>query len=102
MRPVDLVVDALSRDQLNLEIREGGEVVKVKVKTEPLPEISLRAISAGEGWPSDVRAVLTEVGHPWPSDLVAVASRLSPGAIRVLLDAGANWADTAGEIRIVQ
>jgi len=102
MRPMDLVADALNRAQLNLEIREGGDLVKVKVKTEPLSEISLRAISAGEGWPSDVRAMLTEMGHEWPGNLVAVAPRFSPGAIRVLLDAGANWADSAGEIRIVQ
>jgi hypothetical protein len=99
---IDLLADALNRAQLDLKVREAGDRVKVKAKTEPSPELSLRAISAGEGWPSDVRSVLREVGHKWPSDLVAVALRFSPGAIRVLLDSGANWADSAGEIRIVR
>lgn len=102
MNPADLLADALNRAQLDLDVREAGDMVKVKVKTEPLPEISLRAISTGEGWPSDVRTILTQMGHKWPSDVVAVAPRFSPGAIRVLLDAGANWADSAGEIRIVR
>lgn len=102
MRPAELIADALNRAHLNLDVKTEGDIVKVTVETEPWPEVSLRAISAGEGWPSDVRAMLTEVGPGWPRDSVAVASRFSPGAVRFLLEAGANWADSVGDIRIVR
>ena len=102
MKPLNLLARALNRAQLDLDVSEAGDIVRVKAKPEIWSEIRLRAISAGEGWPSDVRAVLREIGREWPRDFVAVAPRFSPGAIRVLLDAGANWADSVGEIRIVR
>lgn len=98
MRPVDLLADALERAPFDLKVRVVGNAVKVKAPT--MPETTLRAVSAGEGWPSDVRSLLNEVGAKWRSDLVAVAPRFSPGAVRVLLNAGANWADSAGGSRI--
>lgn len=67
----------------------GGESVAVEVKW------------AGEGWPEDVRRAAAEVPRPWPSNLVLVARRLSPGAIEWLRDRGANWADEAGQARIL-
>lgn len=100
MVPAEFLAEALRQAPIDLKVRAAGDVVRVKA--EEMPEVALRAISAGEGWPSDVRAVIRGVGPNWPDDLVAVASRFSPGAVRALLGAGANWADTAGEIRIVR
>jgi hypothetical protein len=56
---------------------------------------------AGEGWPDDVRRATAGVPSPWPTDLVVLAHRLSPGAVEWLRDRGANWADEAGQVRIV-
>lgn len=56
---------------------------------------------AGEGWPDDVRRVATGIPKPWPENLVVVAHRLSPGAIEWLRERNANWADEAGQARIV-
>lgn len=56
---------------------------------------------AGEGWPEDVRRVAGDVPSPWPANLVLVARHLSPGAIEWLRERGANWADEAGQTRIV-
>lgn len=52
------------------------------------------------GWPSDVRALLDEVGQPWPRDHVVLGPRFSPGAIALLDDAGANWGEATGRGRI--
>lgn len=100
MAIAELLADALRKAPFDLKVLAAGDVVRVKA--EKTPEVTLRAVSAGEGWPSDVRAVIRDVGGNWPDDLVAVAPRFSPGAVRALLGAGANWADMAGELRIVR
>jgi hypothetical protein len=56
---------------------------------------------AGEGWPQDVRRAASDVPDPWPADLVLLARRLSPGAIEWLRERDANWADEAGQARIL-
>lgn len=56
---------------------------------------------AGEGWPEDVRHVAANLPQSWPSNLILLARRLSPGAIEWLRQRGANWADEAGQARII-
>jgi hypothetical protein len=56
---------------------------------------------AGEGWPQDVRRAAGDVPGPWPNDLVVLARHLSPGAIEWLRERDANWADEAGQARIL-
>lgn len=56
---------------------------------------------AGEGWPQDVRRVAATVGERWPENAVLLARSLSPGAIEWLRERGANWADEAGQVRII-
>lgn len=56
---------------------------------------------AGEGWPQDVRHAAGGVSDPWPANVVVLARELSPGAIEWLRERGANWADEAGQARIV-
>jgi hypothetical protein len=65
-------------------------------------EIQLRVIWIGDGWPADVQSALDRLGpaEPWPGPLVLAARRMSPGAIRLLTESGANWADEAGNARI--
>lgn len=41
------------------------------------------------------------VGKRWPENAVLLARSLSPGAIEWLRERGANWADEAGQARIV-
>ena len=61
----------------------------------------LTLLWAGEGWPSDVDAVLTDAPDPWRRELVVVARQFSPGALRRLLERDANWLDEAGDARII-
>lgn len=61
----------------------------------------LRALWVGNGWPSEVREALIRWAQPLPSNLVFTAKRFSPGALRILEEEGANWADQAGQARIV-
>jgi hypothetical protein len=56
---------------------------------------------AGEGWPQDVRRVVSAVGEEWPDDAVLLARHLSPGAIEWLRERDVNWADEAGQARII-
>jgi hypothetical protein len=76
----------------------GGDLV---VRTRDGREIEIEAKWAGEGWPQDVRRVAATVGKRWPENTVLVARSLSPGAIEWLRERGANWADEAGQARIV-
>lgn len=69
--------------------RGGGEPMALEVRW------------AGDGWPQDVRRAASGAPEPWPAKLVVVASRLSPGAIEWLRERGANWADAAGQARIL-
>ncbi|HET6571173.1 MAG TPA: hypothetical protein VFG58_06780 [Solirubrobacterales bacterium] len=71
------------------------------VRTRDGRAIEIEARWAGEGWPQDVRGIAATVGERWPENTVLLARRLSPGAIEWLRERGANWADEAGQARIV-
>lgn len=71
------------------------------VRTRDGREIEIEVKWAGEGWPQDVRRVAATVGEKWPENAVLLARSLSPGAIEWLRERGANWADEAGQARIV-
>lgn len=76
--------------QTDLSIRtRDGRTIPVDVKW------------AGEGWPQDVRRAASGVPDPWPSEVVVLAHRLSSGAIDWLRERDANWADEAGQVRIL-
>ena len=60
----------------------------------------LLLVSAGEGWPADVRATVAGIADPWPRDTVVTARCFSPGALELLRERNANWADASGETRI--
>lgn len=84
------IVEAAPSDSADLVVRtRDGREIKIEVKW------------AGEGWPQDVRRVATTVGERWPENAVVLARSLSPGAIEWLRERGANWADEAGQARIV-
>lgn len=76
----------------------GADLV---VRTRDGREIAIEAKWAGEGWPQDVRRVAATVGEQWPANTVLLARSLSPGAIEWLRERGANWADEAGQARII-
>jgi hypothetical protein len=76
----------------------GGDLV---VRTRDGREIEIEVKWAGEGWPQDVRRVAATVGGKWPEKTVLLARSLSPGAIEWLRERGANWADEAGQARII-
>lgn len=76
----------------------GADLV---IRTRDGREIAIEAKWAGEGWPQDVRRVAATIGGRWPDNVVLLARRLSPGAIDWLRERGANWADEAGQARII-
>jgi hypothetical protein len=76
----------------------GADLV---VRTRDGRKIEIEVKWAGEGWPQDVRRVVASVGEQWPENAVLLARSLSPGAIEWLRERGANWADEAGQARIV-
>ena len=76
----------------------GADLV---VRTRDGRAIEIEAKWAGEGWPQDVRRVAATVGEQWPEYVVLLARSLSPGAIEWLRERGANWADEAGQARII-
>ena len=76
----------------------GADLV---VRTRDGREIEIEVKWAGEGWPQDVRRVVASVGEEWPENAVLLARSLSPGAIEWLRERGANWADEAGQARII-
>jgi hypothetical protein len=71
------------------------------VRTRDGREIEIEVKWAGEGWPQDVRREAATVGERWPENVVLLARSLSPGAIEWLRERGANWADEAGQARII-
>jgi len=77
---------------------DGTDLV---VRTRDGREIEIEVKWAGEGWPQDVRRVAATVGERWPENAVLLARSLSPGAIEWLRERGANWADEAGQARII-
>lgn len=60
------------------------------------PEVMLRPIWAGEGFPADVRRAIDGVASDDSSGLVVTARHLSPGSIRLLTERGLSWADASG------
>lgn len=83
----------------DLRTRRGPS--DVLVGTRDGQTIGFDVLWAGEGWPQDVRRASGAVPAPWPNDLVVLARRLSPGAIEWLRERDANWADEAGQARIL-
>lgn len=71
------------------------------VQTRDGRQIAIEVKWAGEGWPDDVRRVARDIPHPWPQNVVVLARHLSPGAIEWLRERDANWADEAGQARIL-
>lgn len=67
----------------------GGSWIPIQVKW------------AGEGWPDDVRRAAGHLPDRWRPNLVLLARHLSPGAIEWLRERDANWADEAGQARIL-
>ncbi len=84
-------VEALPDDDTaDLAVRApGGQAIGIQVRW------------AGEGWPQDVRRVVGEDGGSWPQNAVLLARRVSSGAIEWLSEHGVNWADEAGQARII-
>jgi hypothetical protein len=71
------------------------------VRTRDGRSIAIDVRWAGEGWPQDVRRAASGVPDPWPPEVVVLAHQLSPGAIEWLRERGANWADEAGQARLL-
>jgi len=84
-----------------VEAAPGESGADLVVRTRDGREIEIEVKWAGEGWPQDVRRVAARVGEKWPENAVVLARSLSPGAIEWLRERGANWADEAGQARIV-
>ncbi len=73
----------------------------ILVQTRDGRQIAIEVKWAGEGWPDDVRRVARDIPHPWPQNVVVLARHLSPGAIEWLRERDGNWADEAGQARIL-
>lgn len=71
------------------------------IRTRDGQSIMLEVKWAGEGWPQDVRRAVEDVPDPWPANVVVLARQMSPGAMEWLRDRDANWADEAGQARIL-
>jgi hypothetical protein len=84
-----------------VEAAPRGRGADLVIRTRDGRAIEIEAKWAGEGWPQDVRRVAASLGKRWPENAVLLARRLSPGAIEWLRERGANWADEAGQARIV-
>jgi hypothetical protein len=76
----------------------GADLV---IRTRDGRQIELDVKWAGEGWPEDIRRVAENIPQPWPQQVVVVARHLSSGAINWLRERDANWADEAGQARIL-
>jgi hypothetical protein len=84
-----------------VERPNGPHGADLVVRTRDGRSIVIEAKWAGEGWPQDVRRAARGIPEEWPANVVLLANRLSPGAIEWLRDRGANWADEAGQARIL-
>ena len=81
---------------------DHGTTAGVKVSTADGQTYLLQLLSAGEGWPSDLRRALTEIAEDeWPRHVVVVARSFSPGALDLLEERDANWIDREGHVRLV-
>jgi hypothetical protein len=74
---------------IRLQIRVAERTYRVKARW------------VGEGWPADVRAAIASIPDRWPRDQLVVADQLSPGALELLQERDANWADGTGRTRIL-
>lgn len=92
---------AAAVDGAVVESGTGSTQADLSIRTRDGRAIAIGVKWAGEGWPQDVRGVARDVPAPWPHDVVVLARRLSPGAIEWLRERGANWADEAGQVRIL-
>jgi transcriptional regulator with XRE-family HTH domain len=79
------------------EEREGSVRATVDVYGRALV---FRVLWAGGGKPQDVQRVIGSVADPWPTDSVVVAAEMSGGAVALLVERGANWADETGRAHI--
>ena len=94
-----ILASALERATVEAAPSDAGADLVVRTRDDQPIEIEVKW--AGEGWPQDVRRVAATVGERWPENAVVLARSLSPGAIEWLRERGANWADEAGQARIV-
>jgi hypothetical protein len=92
---------ASALDGVVVKPAEGNSQLDLTIRTRDGHSIAVEVKWAGEGWPEDVRRAAAGVPKRWPADVVLLAHRLSPGAIEWLRDRGANWADEAGQARIL-
>jgi hypothetical protein len=92
---------ATALEGASVEAAPGKSSVDLVIRTRDGGTIPIEAKWAGEGWPQDVRRAAAMVGEHWPENVVLLARNLSPGAIEWLRDRGANWADEAGQARII-
>jgi len=88
-------------DSSVVEPPEGRAQPDLMIRTRDGRSIAIDVKWAGEGWPQDVRRAARGMPDRWPANVVMLAHRLSPGAIEWLRDRGANWADEAGQARIL-
>ena len=91
-------LEGLSVDDIAVSGRGLRRSASVRIAGRPT-RLTLR--SAGRGWPQDVAEALEDVEAPWPRNLVLVAREFSPGALSLLRERDANWADLVGQARIV-
>jgi hypothetical protein len=92
---------SLALDGVAVEPERRSAQPDLVIRTPDGRSVVIEAKWAGEGWPQDVRRAAAEVPDPWPANVVLLARQLSPGAIEWLRERGANWADEAGQARIL-
>lgn len=92
---------ASALDGVVVEPAESDARPDLTIRTRDGRSIAVEVKWAGEGWPEDVRRAAAAVPESWPADVVLLAHQLSPGAIEWLRERGANWADEAGQARIL-
>lgn len=97
---VNAVESALAELAAVAGARQHDDCVLVKVRAPEATE-TLELRWAGRGWPGQVREAIKDVEGEWPRRRVVTAERFSPGAIALLRERDANWADLAGQARIV-
>lgn len=79
----------------------GDRPISVEIVMAGNHHVELDAVWAGEGRLGDVRRVLERLPDRLPRDLVIAARRFSPGALELLRERDANWADARGRAHII-